>query len=152
MRPSTRCSCLALAVLLTAGCSVDGALGPGPALELARAERRWERQDLVDYDYRYQRGCFCPDRGPLRVRVRAGAVVSATRLDDGSALSASELAEVPTIPGLFEIARGALADADAVEVAYHPAFGFPTRISIDWYEHAADDEVYYTAGSLDPAP
>lgn len=142
----------ALAAALVASCSIEGSLGPVAALELVRAERTWERQHLRDYDYEYRKSCFCEFDGTLIVRVRAGVVTSATRVMDGSALTDEELAQVPTILGLFGIARRALDDADEVTVEYHPTLGFPTRIAIDWLEDAVDDEVVYTAGSLDPVP
>lgn len=107
---------------------------------------------MSDYDFELLIGCFCRYDGTLLVRVRAGTVTSATRMADGSALSAAELADVPSVGELFDIARQALAEADEVEVAYHPTLGYPTSLAIDWQENAADDEVFYTAAAVMPAP
>lgn len=137
---------------LPSGCSVEGSLGPALALRHARAEALWERQRLSDYDFELLISCFCRYDGTLLVRVRAGTVTSATRMADGSPLSAAELAEVPSVGELFDIARHALAEADEVEVAYHPTLGYPISLAIDWQVNAADDEVFYTAAELVPAP
>lgn len=137
---------------LPSGCSVEGSLGPADALRHARAEALWERQRLSDYDFELLISCFCRYDGTLLVRVRAGTVISATRLSDGSPLTAAELAAVPSIRELFEIARDALERADEVEVAYHPTLGYPNSMAIDWQQNAADDEVFYTAAEVVPAP
>ena len=141
----------ALSALLSS-CSVEGSLGPADLFRHARAEALWQKQGLSDYDFELLIGCFCRYDGTLLVRVRAGTVISATRLADGSPLTAAEVAAVPSIRELFEIARDALERADEVEVAYHPTLGYPTSMAIDWQHNAADDEIFYTAAEVVPAP
>ncbi|HMB89921.1 MAG TPA: DUF6174 domain-containing protein, partial [Rhodothermales bacterium] len=53
-----------------------------------------------------------------------------------------------TIDGLFEVLQRALKEADDVEVDYDAQYGFPTRIAIDYYKNAVDDEVSYRATDL----
>lgn len=140
-----------LAIVLTA-CDVEGSLGPRASFQLRQAERQWDRQQLSSYDYDFLRLCFCAYVSELRVRVRNGVVVSAVRIADGVALSQSELADIPTVDGLFEIAKTAVAEADEVTVEYHPTLGYPQDISIDWYARAIDDEVSYLARNLEAVP
>jgi hypothetical protein len=146
-------SLLAVACILPllTSCTVEGSFGPGVILRFGSAQRLWTSQNLTDYDFEYRRGCFCPNPGTISVAVRDGEVVAGIT-EDGEPLPAEELAEVPTVAELFDIARDAFANADEVSVEYHETLGYPTRISIDWYEDAADDEVSYTARNLEPVP
>jgi hypothetical protein len=134
-----------------ASCTVEGRFGPGIVLRFGSAQVLWNSQALNDYDFEYRRGCFCPYQGAIDVQVRGGTVVAGTT-ESGEPLNAEELAEIPTIPELFDIARDALANADEVSVEYHRTLGHPTLISVDWYEEAVDDEVFYTAKNLEPVP
>ena len=146
-------SLLAVVCLLPlfASCTVEGSFGPGVVLRFGSAQRLWMSQNLHDYDFDYRVGCFCPYQGTISVEVRDGLVVAGTT-ESGEPLNAEELAEIPTIPELFDIARDAFANADEISVEYHGTLGHPTLISIDWYEKMADDEVVYTAKNLEPVP
>jgi hypothetical protein len=147
----TASTIIALAIVLT-GCDVEGSLGPRASLQLRQAERQWERQQLSNYDYDFLRLCFCENVAELHVRVRSGVVVSAERVADGVALPQAELADIPTVEGLFDIAKTAVAEADEVTVEYDPTLGYPRDISVDWYAGAIDDEESYLARNLEPAP
>jgi uncharacterized protein DUF6174 len=54
-----------------------------------------------------------------------------------------------TIEQHFDIIDEAISDnAFRLEVEYHPEFGFPTVISIDYAVNVADDEVVYYLSNL----
>lgn len=130
-----------------AGCGGDLS-GIGEIGSLSRAQARWQASGLTDYDFTFQRSCFCEFRGPVLVTVRQGAVQSATIIATGEALTTAELARVPTVDGLFEIAAHALADADRQSVRYDPVLGYPRVIDVDWIATAVDDEESLLASDL----
>lgn len=131
---------LGLALLAAvAGCDGNFA-GVGEIGDLSRARARWQASGLTDYDFTFQRACFCEFRGPVLVTVRQGVVQSATIIATGEALTATELERVPTVDGLFEIAAHAATAADRVSVRYDPVLGYPTLIDVDWIANAVDDE------------
>ncbi len=49
--------------------------------------------------------------------------------------------ETHTVEQLFLLVENALQNADAVSVEYHPEYGIPILIDVDWNELAIDDEV-----------
>ena len=57
----------------------------------------------------------------------------------------------PTFENLFAIIEEALAlDAAMVDVTYSAAYGFPTRMSIDYHEHIVDEEVSIEVSNFIP--
>lgn len=138
--------------LATVTCSLDGSLGPVTSIEFRSALSRWDRRNLVDYDFDYLRSCFCEHVEEVRVSVRDGVVEDAVYTRDDSPVPANVLATLLTIPELFEIVRDALEHADEVDVEYDPTYGHPTRVSIDWVKNAIDDEVLYQVEALAPVP
>ena len=131
----------------------------GPADDLARNRARWEAQGYVDYEFVFQRLCYCDDAAvaPVQIRVEDGAVAGV--IDTlGQPVDSLEVAWyfTITIDSLFDIVESAIArPAHRLTVQYHEEFGYPERIAIDWIGDAVDDEVTYEAGLLlpfSPAP
>lgn len=147
--------CLAAAatslLAVSAGCD-DGV---GPASEhWSRNLAKWEAAGPTDYDYEYQRTCFCPPEltRAVRLEVRDGEVVAASFLDTEEAVPDTALARYPAIEDLFEEVRQAIeGSADSVFVAYDPKLGYPTEAFIDFARTAIDEEQGFTATSLRPA-
>ena len=55
--------------------------------------------------------------------------------------------------GLFaELEAGLNGGADNVVVAYDPTYGFPTEITLDFEEQAADDELYLSISDFEALP
>lgn len=118
--------------------------------ELETALTLWNSTGLSSYDYVVSRGCFCPQEfiGPYDGSVTDGEIVRVTFEGVDTAemefLKDRSYAEVaPDVDALFEIVRGAIRQADQVTVAYDPALGYPTAVSIDWILNAVDDEESY---------
>ena len=109
----------------------------------------------ADYAYTLTVSCFCLPLGPLRVTVYEGAVVDVAALDPprgaGDDPRFQERAEgaALTLAELTALAERAEREADHVRVEYHPVYGFPTRLSIDWSEVMADEEIGYTVSDYE---
>ena len=127
----------------TVGCGVAG-LGEGPIDELERNEERWARFGPSSYVYGIERQCFCgePARGPVRVTVQDGVVVSRTYVSTSDPVPADLEDLFPPVPGLFDVLRDAFErDAFSVEVTYDPQLGVPIDFFIDYAENVADEEL-----------
>ena len=112
----------------------------------------WATQDITDYDYRFQRFCFCHPgfAAPGIVSVRDGFIVSVVGVSDGLPLDPINYL---TLDGLFDEIQSAIDfPADGIYVAYDAAIGFPSLIEIDLILEAADDERYYTASEFHAVP
>ena len=134
---------LAGLLLAVAAC---GTTGPsmGPLAELERAEAAWEQEGPSSYTYAIERLCFCaPDgRGPVRVRVEAGAVTERTYVASGDPVADPLAAAFPAVEGLFDILRSALdSGAHSVSVTYDPDLGVPLELFIDYHQQTADEEL-----------
>ena len=135
---------IALAALfLHAGCS---AITEAES-DLTRARLKWDRQRPAAYDYTLSHSCFCTvdvTRAVVIV-VRGNVVENRTYSDNGAAVPAQYNDIFPTIDGMFAVIFNATdRNAARVDVAYDPAFGFPTRIALDGSVKIADDESWYT--------
>jgi uncharacterized protein DUF6174 len=89
-------------------------------------------------------GCFCDAAVPFVSRVNGVAVVRSTggHRSDGRSWAPS----LRTVELLFSEARRAIySDADEVGVEFDPRFRYPTRIRIDQWRDASDDEVEWIA-------
>lgn len=140
-----------LAAAAVAACGT-GVLQPQrEALDAARS--RWTAADLASYTFVVQRLCFCIDEyvRPMRIEVVDGTVVSAVYVDDGSVVP--EEIEAPTVAGLFEEIEGAIEqEAHSIEATYHAELGYPLDVSIDFIEHAVDEELGFRIHTFDADP
>jgi hypothetical protein len=58
-----------------------------------------------------------------------------------------------TIDRIFaELASASVQEAERLEVAYDPTYGFPTEVTIDFVEQVADDELYLSVTGFEPLP
>lgn len=131
-------SALGFLTLLAASCD---SLGPERS-ELERARALWEASGPSDYVYAVERLCFCGYRGPARVTVEGGAVVSVVDLaeDEPPIEPTEEL--FPSVDGLFDILEDAIArDAHSISATYDPDTGVPVEFFIDYQENVADEEL-----------
>ncbi len=143
-----RMAWVGLALLI--GCASDPLEPEMDALSAARA--RWSTAGLRDYEFEFQRLCFCgPDFvRPLHLVVVDGSVSSATYLDTGEP-AMGPLDSFPTIEDLFDEIRAALDQgADSVVASYDRDSGYPTRVEIDFIEQAIDDEMTFVVSALIP--
>lgn len=104
----------------------------------------WKSRRPVAFEYVVERECFCVRdyRRPYLAREQRGLRVAVyasplAGVDDTPSATPPEPVWVDDLFGLIE---DAIRNADAVSVVYDPAFGFPTRVDIDWSQQAADEE------------
>lgn len=121
---------------------------------LADARSRWADHGPPDYSMVLVRGCFCgPEAlGPVTVAVVGGTVVSRTYTEDGRVVPEPFEDSFPDVEELFEVAADAVRRAYRVDAEFDPDLGFPVRLSIDYAENVADDEIEYRVQRLTPGP
>jgi hypothetical protein len=122
---------------------------------------KWEESKLVDYEYRYGLGCFCPQVTPAVLVINADTVYQVldpferdsviVQTGENTYEYAGEVYKdfFKTIDELFEVIKDARG-ADKLKVEYDEENGFPTRIEIDYDKNASDDEVIYTVSNFTP--
>jgi len=107
--------------------------------ELQRQHARWNKEAPLSYRLTVAKGCFC-DAGVPWVSDVDGVDVTSSRggyRRDGSSIGPP----LRRVEQLFaEAERAASSNADEVQVAFDPTFGFPTHIRIDEWRGVADDE------------
>jgi hypothetical protein len=147
---------LVLMTLVLAACSaVAGATGTQSEFE--QNKEKWQDANISHYRYNLHISCFCVfvENMPLVIEVQDGEVVS-MEFQNGSEIDPSllELFEkYATIDRVFaEVEAGLNGAADNVVVKYDPTYGFPTEVTIDVEEQAADDELYLTLSSFEELP
>jgi hypothetical protein len=110
----------------------------------------WRKQKSRNYRYQVSKSCFCvPEaRGPVKVTVRRGRTTSVTDAQ-GKPVKREFFNQYDTVPELFNVIEDAIAKkASSVNVQYHPQFGYPTQINIDYDSQMADEELYLTVENL----
>jgi hypothetical protein len=146
---------LALTLAAVTSCSITGPSSrSADEIELARNRQRWVSAGLHDYEFDFQRICFCVPETTQRVHivVRQDAIVSVVRVSDGQPASTSVTAW-PRVDELFLDVEQRLAQhIDRLDVTYDPTFGYPRSIVADIMLMAADDEYTLTAGNLRRLP
>ena len=142
---------LLLLTLILAACSAGG------GTELSRNQSKWQDANIDHYRFQLSVGCFCAFRNqmPITVEVKNGEIVSITDVN-GNAFSTDDpmnetVLKYATIDRFFsELGSDAVQKADRLTVTYDPTYGFPTDVTIDYIELAADDELYLTISGFEP--
>ena len=121
---------------------------------------RWRVYDIQNYDIHQVWGCFCSPPHEWTAVIRNGKVVDVivkpidgTDPDEMHA-RAFELAwtveeafeQIRSMPGGWGQGNGP-GPAD-LQVTYHPRFGYPESVYIDWYHGIADDELHLQLDNL----
>ncbi|MFE0250180.1 DUF6174 domain-containing protein [Streptomyces sp. NPDC059010] len=150
-RTSRTARAVSRAVLI--GGLLCGAVACGNGAESVGTQSRapWQEPDAYTYTLQSSAG----ERtllGTFRITVRDGAVAEAVGLDESARRIVEDVPEaVPTIGELLdELEQARRDDADKAEAKY-AADGHPVRISVDWMEHAIDDEALYLISAYEPA-
>lgn len=114
---------------------------------LSENQAKWQQYASGDYAYTFSLGCFCAYRGPALV-VYAGGELSSIVGIDGTPVpvyAASQFSQSAKIENLFqELARAYEDGAEVINVIYHPQYGYPESLYIDWSSQLADDETQYS--------
>lgn len=109
---------------------------------------RWEAYELADYTIEQVLGCFCAGPRKFVAVVRDNDVVALQKaspaLEDESWLDGYH-----TVDELFDLIEDARErDPAVLEVSYHPRYGYPTRIYVDYSAQTADEELGFTLSNL----
>lgn len=123
--------------------------------ELNRNRRQWEAQAIQNYRYVGRRGCYCPGEvvDPVVVEVRSGQITSLTYQQSDESVGPTYAGLWPPLDGVFEIVQDAVdREAAGIDVQYHAELGFPRSISIDYMEHAVDEELTYSVEAFELLP
>lgn len=136
---------------LAAGCTLFGPASDDDVGDLSEARARWAARGWSDYDLRIMRGCFCLGAGEFDVWVRDDAVAAVWGVENQSTeVRSDQWAYFPTMDDLLDLVDRALREADEVTVAWDDR-GWPSRIDIDWYRDAVDDEISYRIDAVERA-
>ena len=141
-----------VAILMTGCASLVGQASS----EVERAQEKWQDANISHYSYELTISCFCvfsPDM-PLVIEVQNGEAVSMT-YKSGKEIDAANMElfqRYDTIDKVFAELEKAQNEAERVEVTYDETYGFPTQITIDHAEMAADDELYLSISNFEVLP
>ncbi len=139
--------------VLMSGCA---ALVGQASSEVERAQQTWQDANIKHYRYELTISCFCiftPDM-PLVIEVKDGQVVSMA-YKSGKEIDAPSMEtfeKYNTIDKIFAELEKAQNEAERVEVKYDEKYGFPTQITIDHAQQAADDELYLSISNFEVLP
>ena len=110
---------------------------------LGEARVRWDALGLVDYEFRTNWVCFClrEFNAQVDLEVRDGVIVGGVYAPETGFTSAVDLSLYETVKGLFDIITDAIVrDAHKITATYHPEYGYPESVFIDYDERIADEE------------
>lgn len=147
---------LLIAIVLTA-CSAIQPAAATPTSDFDRAQQKWQDANISHYRFNLFIGCFCifTEDMPLTIEVNDGKVVS-MELKTGKEIDSSFLElfnRYATIDQIFaELGKALGGEADAVTVTYDETYGFPSEVSIDFDQQAADEEIYLTISEFESLP
>ena len=143
-----------IALVLTA-CAAG--VASGSQTEIGQNKDKWQDANISHYRYELYISCFCVfnEDMPLIIEVQDGKVVS-MEFQSGKEIDPSLLElfdKYATIDRIFaEVEAGLNGAADNVVVKYDPTYGFPTEVTIDVEQQAADDELYLTISNFEALP
>lgn len=112
---------------------------------------RWRAYGLRSYVFEQLRNCFCVHGGiPFKIYIQNEQIVQITNKATGEALDSNDFHLFKTVPQLFEFLESIDADSVAVfNVQFHPRFGFPNFIYVDFSERIADEEMGFVSANLE---
>lgn len=142
---------LVAAACLAAMSSSVLALPDGAQNRLSKNRRKWESKATKNYQYEFQRICFCLPASTRRVKitVREGVAENIRRADSGDAVDKAQYELYYTVDQLFDYIQAAIdKKAHLVRVTYDPEWGYPTLVEIDYIRNAMDDEMRFKTGNL----
>ena len=156
---------IALVALIAIACGTEGATSsptatvvptqgdPPPvdpstdAGQLALARARWESLDISDYDVTMSLQCFCPFgvSKAANVKVRDGVITKGVRPAGSDVSKDIVLERFRTVEGLFDFVADAIEqEAHSITASYHPEYGYPESVFVDFVSNIADEEHGFT--------
>lgn len=108
-------------------------------VELAANENKWKAVKPESFEYEAANGCMFVHK--YKIEHRNGRDIKKT--------TGNELAGTDTnIDGLFYKADKAIRKSYRADIKYHPHFGFPVLIDVDWDKDIIDDECFFEVTSF----
>ena len=150
-----RSNLLLVLIILLVGLTACRSAGQSPQRVLERNQNSWHDVEPAHYQFILQVGCFCvPDvTRPVQIEVQGGAVVRKSYMDNGEVVGNEFFEPYDTIEELFGVIQAAIdQEADVIDIAYHPDYGYPEQISLDSIKEALDDEVVYRVSAFEILP
>ena len=114
---------------------------------LINNQTRWTAAGIDNYEFVYQRICFCPPKYtiPALIEVRDGTVWSVEYQDSEIHLDAPDTTTFSTIPELFDVLTDAHErNAVKVNVTFNADLGYPEDADIDYAANIVDEELRFT--------
>jgi hypothetical protein len=142
---------MTLAIALSGVACDSNPFSASGADDLDEARRHWAEKRISSYTFTVSQDCFCVEdaRGPFRVRVSGGAVVSVTDPVTGAPRVASEFVPL-TVDELFDRVEQAVADGvRELEVEYHRDLGYPVEIEINRSQQLVDAAIIITVSGFE---
>lgn len=121
--------------------------------ELDQARSRWRVARPSSYSYIYRLSCFCPREltEPVLITVRNATVDKVVYANTGQPVDPQHLQHFHTVDKLFDMLQDAInRKPHEMAVSYDLNYGYPTSATIDYSEMMADEEMRFTADSLNP--
>lgn len=119
--------------------------------QLQSAKNKWQEVRPANYQYTYQRTCFCPVEytRPISVTVRGDQVSKVFPMPGDPPLPANRRNDGKTIEQLFAtIEKAIVSNASSIKTTFDSQYGYPTQITIDHDFRMADEETYITTKDL----
>lgn len=104
--------------------------------KLEKQFNHWQGVDVKNYTFVATDACMLAGRNKIKV------VAGVPELIDGK--------KIITIDERFKLAKEAIQTAYKLQIEYHPLYGFPQNIEVDWNEQLTDDECSYSITAFEP--
>ncbi len=117
------------------------------AAQLDMARARWESLDISDYDVTMSLQCFCPFgvSKAVELKVRNGVITKGLHAADSDPDTEIVLERFRTVEGLFDFVADAIEQkAHSITAVYHPEYGYPESVFVDFVSNIADEENGFT--------
>lgn len=144
-------------LLAISACADSGAPSRADTEDFSYIEdprERWRAYRITDYRINQTRGCECLPPGSWTAVIRSAEIVDAVTQESYPGYTDEEMNARArtfawTVEEMFDLIDSAKANAYRYQVDYHPKFGYPTLLSVDWYDPIADDEIYQRLENLE---
>ncbi len=109
------------------------------------AANKWKANNLTDYEFVWEKSCFCAFRGPSIIVVENNKVTKVLDPETRQPRTGVEIEWFQTIDDLMDwIEETSAQKPELLKVAYDNTYGFPISIEFDGSKMIADDEFLAT--------
>ena len=113
------------------------------------ASGKWKTSNFTDYEFVWEKSCFCAFRGPSLVVVENNKVVQVLNPETRQPRTGIELELFQTIDELMAwIEEESDRKPELLKVEYDSTYGYPVSIQYDYSKMIADDEFLATVKNL----